>query len=99
MTNSYISLYIHIVFNRPDGTFVLSYLHPAMNRRAIVTDATNTGHQNRFKLALMTRWGEGEGEGDRRVELSATILRNAEDSVKEKQMLKRSSGRYCGIVN
>jgi hypothetical protein len=39
MTNSYISLYIHIVFNRPDGTFVLSYLHPAMNRRAIVMDA------------------------------------------------------------
>jgi hypothetical protein len=39
MTNSYISLHIHIVFNRPDGTFDLSYLHPAMNRRAIVTDA------------------------------------------------------------
>jgi hypothetical protein len=43
MTNSYISLYIHIVFNRPDGTFVLSYLHPAMNRRAIVTDALSWG--------------------------------------------------------
>jgi len=59
MTNSYISLYIHIVFstkgreprtvclglrfNRPDGTFVLSYLHPAMNRRAIVMDALSWG--------------------------------------------------------
>ena len=43
MTNSYISLYIHIVFNRPDGTFVLSYLHPAMNRRAFVTDALSRG--------------------------------------------------------
>jgi hypothetical protein len=43
MTNSYISLYIHIVFNRPDGTSVLSYLHPAMNRRAIVIDALSRG--------------------------------------------------------
>ena len=29
--------------SRPDGTFVLSYLHPAMNRRAIVTDAVPWG--------------------------------------------------------
>jgi hypothetical protein len=37
--------------------------------------------------------------GNRRVELNAIILRNAEDFVKKKQMLKRNSGRYCEIVN
>jgi len=35
----------------------------------------------------------------RRVKLNATILRGAENFEKKKQMLKRSSGRYCGIVN
>jgi len=34
-------------FNRPDGTFVLPYLHPAMNRRAIVTDALSWGIRSR----------------------------------------------------
>jgi hypothetical protein len=55
MTNSYISLYIHIVFNRPDGTFVLSYLHPAMNRRAIVTDALPAPRLSACAKALADR--------------------------------------------
>jgi hypothetical protein len=45
LANSYLSLYVHIVFstkgcevkfNRPEGTVVLSLFFPAMNRGAIV---------------------------------------------------------------
>ena len=65
MTNSYISLYIHIVFNRPDGTFVLSYLHPAMNRRAIVTDALSWGIRIGLSYFMPPR-GEGSHSSPQR---------------------------------
>jgi len=37
--------------------------------------------------------------GNRRVKLNATILKNAETFGEKRQMLKRSSGPYCEIVN
>ena len=63
MTNSYISLYIDIVFNRPDGTFVLSYLHPAMNRWAIVTDALPAPRLSACAKALADRRQAGLERG------------------------------------